>query len=1089
MPDASYRTSNLLLRSRGISARPVDDTLAESAFLNLDNAEETAENAVGSRLGSTIINKTGVTVNALPGLVHSVIKLAGLNNVAWRYAGSGTGLYRRNAAGTGPYTSIANTLSGNPWQAIAYRPNLSSYPYLFIADLAGMLKDNGTLAAPQQLGIFQPQYPVQAQAQAPDLITLDNYLTATGYTTSGVSGLAVSSYVNTTLTSAVTATGINTVTVANPTQPGLFQLLTIDSGPSQETVLVIEVTPAGFVANFTKTHTAGAAVASEQLTFTVPISSTGTVSKSFAGTPIAAWPATLQLADYIGLYLYVSDPNQIQSITLKFDCGDGSFNTDYFYKVIGQGPLQQLLNNVSDPATAATDAALSESLGLYGNDSTSLASLNEGLAVWTPLLAQLSDFASAGRANFGDPVFNWSAVNGYQIEVVTNSNTSATIGLAALILFGGAGPDSLGGVAYDWAFTFFNPDDGTESNPCMFMSNINPPLNTNWITPRRQPVVLTLTHPTVDPQAKRIRVYRRGGSLGDNFRRVNEIPCSGASTTYTDIAADQDIQGADLLSLVNDVPVTSTLPVPVNTTLQTAITTTNQVVSVYPVSMDNISVRQLVSLGSLTATGLTSNFETVVVLTVASDHFTAFVQNTHAVGETISATAKVGQPVSGIALAFNITWYWGDPNNPHYLYYSAASNPQAVGAASYVEVGTPDDPITVVVPFKGNLYVSTQKFWYSIAPGTQAGAVPTVYPTSAKHGCVAPLGYLVTEEAIYYQAIDGIRAFAGGSSTYLTQDQEFIFQGVGSTPIVQADPAQIAKTRAAYWNNMNFFSYIGLDGNRHRLIFHTIYKRWRNDDVDAQSLFLEADTNTLVFGDSTGLVRADRTGSYDEINNAGAVQQSPIAVNIQTAYLDMGAPAEQKVYNSFTLDCNTGGQPATVTLLLNDGASSLVLGTVTTSQRSRVNLNVNNGDGVEAYKVALKITGAFTQPAYFYQAAIQSLVLAITRKSFDTWELKFSDDGSKVAKNLFLDYSSTSTVSLTVTFDNTAVAPYLLTLPSTGGARSVLRLRLPPVKFRLARLVVTAGQDFQLWNDSRWEVKPVCAGKGYEFFPLMSVEG
>ena len=94
------------------------------------------------------------------------------------------------------------------------------------------------------------------------------------------------------------------------------------------------------------------------------------------------------------------------------------------------------------------------------------------------------------------------------------------------------------------------------------------------------------------------------------------------------------------------VPVTSTLQTPVNTTLGTAILTTNQVVSVYPESMANISVRQQVTIGSLTSLSATSDTETVIVLAVFSNYFTAFVQNEHAIGEPITATAKYGQPVT-----------------------------------------------------------------------------------------------------------------------------------------------------------------------------------------------------------------------------------------------------------------------------------------------------------------------------------------------------------------------------------------------------------------------------------------------------------
>ena len=252
--------------------------------------------------------------------------------------------------------------------------------------------------------------------------------------------------------------------------------------------------------------------------------------------------------------------------------------------------------------------------------------------------------------------------------------------------------------------------------------------------------------------------------------------------------------------------------------------------------------------------------------------FTAFVQNTHAIGEQVQASILPGQPVYGMVIAFNKAWYWGDPNNPSTLSFSTGNAPQYVGQANNVIISTPDDIITAVVPFAGNIFVSTLKSgWWMVPPDSPATQPP--FPTKAKHGCIAPFGYIVTEKAIYYMAQDGIRAFAGGDSEYLSLAIEFLLQGIGSSPIVQANLSLLNQTVAAYWNSMLFFSYVGTDGNRHRLIMHTQYQnRWRNDDADAQSIYLESDSNQLLYGDSNGLVHIDRQNlPYDQVNSGGVL--------------------------------------------------------------------------------------------------------------------------------------------------------------------------------------------------------------------------
>ena len=1105
MADPIYKNVNFILDSKGITARFVTDAAPEGTYLNMDNVEELAERSVSPRLGSAIINKTGSVVDALPGAVHSLAKLSGLGGSEWRYAGQGQNLWRRAGTGNGSYTLIASDMSAGPWQAQSDAPTpISGIPFIFIADSAGMIKDNGNLSAPQQMGIFQPQNPMQAQALNPDLIVLD-YYTLTNYTTSGLTtfnpNITISS---TTLTSAVTTPGIQAVSVANPNMIGLFQLLRVGfPSLNQETVLVLGVTSTGFVANFSRTHVIGHTVVMNGTQAVVAPSTTATIANAWTSKLISGWPTTLNMEDYIGLWIGAPsgtspsfDPSQIQSITLRFDCGDGTFESDYFYKVIAQGPLQNLLNtansNTTEATTAATDALLYESLGIYSESSTkvgsssSIAQLNTGINTWTPLLLQLSDFAGSGRADFNDPVFNWSNVNGYQLTIVMNNTTSVTIDIASLILFGGSGPDTFAGVAYDYLFTFYNNVDGTESNPCMVMSNINPPLQTNWVYPRRQPVQVTMTYPTVDPQTTSLRIYRRGGTLGDNYRRLNEVLITGSPQTYLDTSTDVDIQQSDIISFTNDVPVTSTLQNPVNTTLNTAITTTNQVVNVYPTSMANISVAQQVSIGVVGA--IANNFETVIVLALGSNYFTAFVQNTHVIGETISATAKYGQPVTIMAQAYGQFWFAGDPNNPNSLYWSASNYPQAVSSAAYVAVTTADDPITVIAAIKGNLYVSTLKGgWFSVAPGSNANASPTIYPTASKHGCIASLGFVVTEEGVFYQAIDGVRFFAGGASMYLTQDLEFIFQGVGSSPIVEADQTKLSQTRMAYWNTLVYVSYIGTDGARHRLCLHTHYKRWRNDDCDAQSLLLEVDTNTLLYGDSNGLVHIDRQDQfYDEGNNAGALIQNPIAMVLQTPFTDVGNPASTKSLQELTIDVNTAGQTLTVTLLFEDGQQSFVVGTVTTAERQKVNFSLNSGAGYEYYKVSVLLTGSVSEAVYVYQIGLKALPLAKTRKVMDTFWLRLSQDSNSIAKDSFWEFTSSSVITVNVYYDGSSTAFFTFTLPNTSGVRSQQRVRLPAVSFKMIRFIATSPTDFQIWGDeSCIESKPQVVGKGYAKMPFM----
>lgn len=1234
MPDPNYAVANLILRSRGVIARYAADQppSGEGYYLNESNLEEIEENAVASRLGTTILNKQGGIAYPIGAsdAVHSLSKLSGLSGSDWRYAGVDNLLYRLTGEAPGVYQLIASQLSGQPWTSACFQGPASSYPYLFIADAAKMLKDNGSQT--QNSGILQPKYPVQAQAQQPDEIILDEFqissyaisgftsftpndplaiaITAAAITTPGIQNIplttstttyttggetttlssstpgnhtqfssstapypnvamssedivtfsmsvsasaifvggyggaavfwywsinggatwnqfystgfgasgtfgptvangsasgmtnlsqlifAVKVYITVGAGAGITATGTfgtvsSQIVYVVGTQLSIYESLVIDSGAGAETLLVLQVTPTGFIADVQHTHAAGVSVTEYVASGTIGASTTATMMQSFSGIPIAAWPTTLQQEDYIGLQIYVSDPNAIQSITLQFNTANGA----YFYRTIGQGPLQPTLNPSTNSSTAAADAVLASSLGLYTSGDGGITGLST-VGGWTPILLQLSDFSGAGGADFNDPVMNWANVNGYQITIVTGAGIASTafpvtFQAGSLVLVGGAGPDSFAGVSYDYLISLFNINDYTESNPCVSMTSVNPPFLTNWVTPRRQPVLLSWINSNVDTQATHWRVYRRGGTLGDNYRRIDQIPITavtGGTQTYTDIWSDLDIQQADTVSFENDVPVTSTLPVPVNTTLNIQIGTPNVAVNavqtITPASMNNISVNQQVDIGNVAA----ANFEVVIVLTAGVSSFTAFVQNYHAAGEPVSATAAYAQPLDIIAVAYDQGWYAGDTNNPSYLYYSAKSNIQAVSSAAYVPVSVPSDAITAIVNSRGNLFVSTIMRWWAIAPGSQVGASPTVYPTAADKGCVGKNAWCLREGVVYFLAVDGPRIFTGGASQLISEIVQFVWQGIGPTPIVQADPNYFYNARVAYWNQFILFAYRGLDGLQHRLVLDVEQKRWRNDEIDAQSMFLEEDTNTLVYGDSHGLVHLDRQNvAYDEgVASISDVVQNPIAITLQTPYGDQGHPEVQKQYAEFTGDFNTNGIPVTATLLFNDGQFSEVLGTITTTQRQRVNLNLNGGAGYQAYKASLQLTGAGVERIYLYQAKLKYLELAMTRQSLDTYWMRFGTDESKICKQAYFEYNAAAAISGALYYDGSSTPFFTFTLPQYSGVRNALRVRFPAVKFRLMRCILTTTADCQIWMESNFEVKPLCQGKGYQKFPMMT---
>jgi hypothetical protein len=116
---------------------------------------------------------------------------------------------------------------------------------------------------------------------------------------------------------------------------------------------------------------------------------------------------------------------------------------------------------------------------------------------------------------------------------------------------------------------------------------------------------------------------------------------------------------------------------------------------------------------------------------------------------------------------------------------------------------------------------------------------------------------------------------------------------------------------------------------------------------------------------------------------------------------------------------------------------------------------------------------------------LKYLPLAMTRQSLDTYWLRFGTDESKICKQAYFEYNAGAVISGAVYYDDSPTVGFPFTLPQYSGIRNPLRVRFPAVKFRMMRCILTSAADFQVWNESNFEVKPLCQGKGYAKFPMM----
>jgi hypothetical protein len=1137
--ETMYKSVPFILAAKsGVIARPIIDRAPEGSWLSLFNIESREEESLSSRYGSILINRdpNGTPSGQnhfLPGQINTITRLKGLNGNVWRYAQSGSGLYRRAGNSQGAYSLIYSGLSGNAFSSIISPTLASGVPYLFVADSSVMIKDIGT-GSPTRWGILPPTQVAYAIPYSPTVTEIDTFLSTSGYSTSGFSISGVTSIGTANGSSGLSILSGNYYTYAC-TDGSIKNLLTGMLAKGSGGVLrqvfnvlsdasAFSINPLGGAPPVLPTDSFSAT----SLNGTVAAASTGSIGKTVSFNFGANLPN-----DLFVLVLSLSNPSAVQEIRLQFDVNNSGYSSSYYYKSL---VLPSFQDGISLPQTTSPSQAVNTEVFSRAGGATNLQqvnapysqiipeddpsigqlqpnSLTSGEGSWTVSFNQLGDFLAVGNA--GEPGLDWSNITGWQILVITNSQGSTDISLNGLYLQGGSGPSCYGGLGYDYRYTYFNVATGTESSPCgesYFETTQSNPGATSTLILMRQSSSVTGRYSS-DPQVTHVRMYRRGGTLSQNWLYLDQFPnVTGSSLwTYKDIIPDSSIIQDNILELDNDPPVTSSLPTPFITTLSAPLSPSP------PFSPITVGVAggTFVS-GQEVVIGTPENLEQVYVVTGGTGSFTACIQLSHDLGEQVQVFSLPAVPCNLAVLAYGQVWLAGDPNNPHLLYYSnpdpngqSAGLPENFSPANYIPVSSPSDPIMALINFRGSLLVATLTTWYLVSPGSP----PIAQPTGSKHGLIANFGWCQTENAIWYLSSDGIRTFTGSDGPYQSLPIEWVWQQGNNaqvqalSPIVFASPSILGQTQMAFRNNKVYITYYGVDGNWHQLRHHTLYHRYEDANSSfllGPALYYEADINLLLAseyvnfaGVTPGWAVAEWNTNQSDSDDAGwatsgsGLLTSPISIAPQTPYFDQGAPNNQKQYNVLTIDANTNNQVLTVYLLFDDGTTSLNLGTIQSTIRTKFQLQVNGGLGQQAYRVSLKITGAISAAPILYQADLHYALLAEQRSSFDSYWVKFGTEESKIAKNLYIDYTSSAPVTVNVYVDGASSPYWTFTLPTNPNRlESVVRSRLPALPFRLWRCVMTVpvGQTLQIWSAPTLDQKMIAGGnsKGYQRSELVT---
>jgi hypothetical protein len=440
-------------------------------------------------------------------------------------------------------------------------------------------------------------------------------------------------------------------------------------------------------------------------------------------------------------------------------------------------------------------------------------------------------------------------------------------------------------------------------------------------------------------------------------------------------------------------------------------------------------------------------------------------------------------PFFGRLIAYNSTV------NPNRFWWSKQDYPWAwPGAANttignWADVGPTTEPIyAATMHNRIILFYKSASIWRLIGDPDATDGV--VEKTRSSIGCVGPRAVCQADDGDYFVGAEGVYFFNGDSARKISTKIDPIFKGQTVTLVSSGTPVTIApiasgfkdKTALVHVNGRLYLSYTqsapSPSTNDATLIYDIESQRWYQHSIGYTALANEE--GILIGGTATGMVNQLEVPTV--LTDAG----SAFAVVYQSKYFDLGIADAQKTFEDFVIDADCGSATLTLTAYLDNGSSSVSLGTISGSGRQKHTRQFDTGTGSRATNISIRISGSTSSEIVIYGMWLHYYAEARSAKSFDTDEMDFGVKGVKLIRQLEFDIENSASVGVKLLTDLpgnqmvSRLAPLSITAGGVNTTRRVVPLILStPQKGFLHRIVLddTTAQ-FSLYG-LRAEIKPI----------------
>jgi hypothetical protein len=414
----------------------------------------------------------------------------------------------------------------------------------------------------------------------------------------------------------------------------------------------------------------------------------------------------------------------------------------------------------------------------------------------------------------------------------------------------------------------------------------------------------------------------------------------------------------------------------------------------------------------------------------------------------------------------------GDTTNPGIVYWTNSNDPNSASDGNYLEVTDANDPLIGGCIYDGRVYLwSARKMFYLVfnfnpAPGELIFSAQEVANGRGAWTYTA----ICVDIMLYFVGKDGIYESEGGQPRSITNERLyplFPHDGqpgsditVAGVTIKAPDYSKPLSMKLSSDGEFVRFVYQAVDNSWNMLLFEKAARRWFYDAYgDGGLRVIYADSGKQEYG-LVGL-----TGSGSFVRSSGALDVADtIVAELLLPAVDGGDPRAIKNWGDYTLDIDSDGAITSITPYFDNYTLAEPAQTNTNANRALTIYDLDNGDGVLAINMGLKVVHPGTTGARLRLWEVQPSWVRkmedVKRRATD-WE-NFAESGNVFLQGLLIE-ADTGGVDKTIQVDTDMgiVATLTLNHPRQSTKPYVID---PPVDVHQVRLLGTDDDSWRIYR-------------------------